>query len=140
MFYETWGYKSGDADNCGILPDICTYEGMQKRLNESYTLMAERSSGTLAPVGEAWAKVRAEHPQIPLYESDGVHPSPQGTYLAACVFYAVLMRKRLTGAESFGLDREEALLLKKAAEEIVFYPLRPLPASRPSAAIAQEHP
>lgn len=125
VFYETWGRRNGDDDNCGHLPDICTYEGMQKRLNESYTLMVQRSSGTLAPVGEAWAKVRAEHPKIELYSGDGVHPSPQGTYLAACVFYAVLMHKRLAGAESFGLDRQEALLLQKAAEEIVFNPPRP---------------
>jgi len=120
VFYETWGRKNGDQANCKDLPNICTYEGQQKRLDESYALMAERSSGILVPVGEAWAKVRAEHPEIELYAADGIHPSEQGTYLAACVFYAVLFHKRLTGAERFGLSEKETLILQRAAEQVVF--------------------
>jgi hypothetical protein len=125
VFYETWGRKDGDSDNCRMLPAVCAYEGMQKRLDESYALMAVRSSAILAPVGEAWAKVRTEHPEIELYASDGIHPSLQGTYLAACVFYAVIFHKSPAGSRSSGVDRSEALLLQKAAESVVFDPSRP---------------
>jgi hypothetical protein len=120
VFYETWGRRNGDPDNCKNLPNLCAYEGLQNRLNESYALMARRSSALLAPVGEAWSKVRAEHPEIDLYAADGVHPSLSGTYLAACVFYASLLRKPATGADALGLDRREALLLQQTADRAVF--------------------
>ena len=129
VFYETWGRKDGDQPNCKELPDICTYEGMQNRLDESYRLMALRSSGLLAPVGEAWARVRASSPSLELYSGDGIHPSTRGTYLAACVFCATLLQRGVTGAAALGLDRREALLLQKAAEAAVFRRRVGLPAA-----------
>ncbi len=122
VFYETWGRKNGDQDNCKSLPDICTYDGQQKRLDESYALMAQLSGSLLVPVGEAWAKVRAAHPEIELYAGDGVHPSPQGTYLAACVFYATLFHKKLTGADRVIVSEAQAQVLQKAAEEACLGP------------------
>jgi len=119
VFYETWGRKNGDQDNCRALPDICTYSGMQQRLNASYRLMAARASGILAPVGEAWARVRTEHPEIELYGPDGVHPSLAGSYLAACVFYAALIHRTLKGADTMGLGEREARILQSTAEEVV---------------------
>ncbi len=51
--------------------------------------MAAENQGLLIPVGEVWRKVRAQRPALELY-LDEVHPNPAGTYLAACVFYAVI--------------------------------------------------
>jgi len=42
----------------------------------------------LIPVGPAWSMVQKDHPEILLYASDGIHPSPEGVYLTACVAYA----------------------------------------------------
>ena len=36
VYYMTWGRKYGDASNCASYPVICTYNGMQQRLRESY--------------------------------------------------------------------------------------------------------
>lgn len=93
VFFMTWGRENGDAQNCAFYPPLCTYEGMQDRLTESYTEMAEDNNALLAPVGTAWKNIRANYPNIDLYSSDGSHPSIHGSYLAACVFYSVLFNE-----------------------------------------------
>lgn len=77
--YMTWG-RNND-----------TYEGMQQQLTENYLEMADVLDAYCAPVGEAWRRVRRECPSLQLYNSDGSHPSPAGSYLAACVFYAIFL-------------------------------------------------
>ncbi len=93
VFFMTWGRENGDAQNCIFYEPLCTYEGMQDRLIESYTEMAEDNNSGLAPVGIAWKNIRENYPAIDLYASDGSHPSIHGSYLAACVFYSVLFNE-----------------------------------------------
>ena len=57
------------------------------RAIESYRLAAEAVSGLFLPVGSAWLAALAREPSLQLYASDGLHPSPMGTYLAALVMY-----------------------------------------------------
>jgi hypothetical protein len=120
VFYETWGRRDGDQDNCRSVPDICTYEGMQRRLDETYRDLAKRTAGLLSPAGEAWLRVRMTHPEIPLYAADGIHPSPQGTYLAACTLYAAVRRTGVVGADALGLPPDQAAILQHAAQDAVF--------------------
>lgn len=42
----------------------------------------------LIPVGPAWQLTKLNYPEIQLYAVDGIHPSPEGVYLSACVFYS----------------------------------------------------
>lgn len=97
MFYMTWGRKNGDAANCPFYTPVCTYEGMQARLRQSYMEMAQDNSGVTAPVGAAWKVVRDSLPAIDLYSPDESHPSVHGTYLAACVFYASVFHRNPHG-------------------------------------------
>lgn len=90
VFFMTWGRENGDQANCASYPPLCTYEGMQNRLAESYTEMAQNNFAMLAPVGLSWANVRENHPNIDLYISDESHPSFAGSYLAANVIYQSL--------------------------------------------------
>ncbi|MBK9074722.1 MAG: PKD domain-containing protein [Flavobacteriales bacterium] len=39
-----------------------------------------------------------DHPLINLYQADESHPSVEGTYLAACVFYSTLFQQSCAGA------------------------------------------
>lgn len=55
---------------------------------------------TLIPVGRAFDLFTATYPEIQLLTDDDKHPSPNGTYLAACVIYATL-----SGNSAIGLDR-----------------------------------
>ena len=53
----------------------------------------------VAPVGMAWEKALTHRPDLSLWRADHVHATPQGTYLAACVLYAVIY-----GQSPVGLD------------------------------------
>lgn len=59
-------------------------------LIQSYEELGQRLNAKVAPVGMAWETLRKSHPEIELYAGDGSHPSPAGSYLAACVIYATL--------------------------------------------------
>lgn len=98
VFFMTWGRENGDQSNCKNYPPLCTYEGMQTRLIESYTEMAETNQAILSPVGIAWQNIRQDFPEINLYASDGSHPSLNGSYLAACVFYSLFFEDNPIGA------------------------------------------
>jgi len=92
-FFMTWGRENGDQMNCPSYPPLCTYEGMQQRLRESYLLMVQQNNAEVAPVGVAWKTVRDSFPAIQLYEPDESHPSISGSFLAACTFYSTFYNK-----------------------------------------------
>lgn len=98
VFYMTWGRKNGDASNCMSYPPVCTYNGMQQRLRESYLEMGDSNLATVAPVGVAWKNMRDSFPSVNLYSVDESHPNLHGSYLAACVFYSTLYQKSSIGA------------------------------------------
>ena len=62
--------------------------------------IAEKTNSKLAPVGTAFRIFQERHPEISVFTSDNKHPSPVGTYLAACVFF-----KMITGESPLGLER-----------------------------------
>ncbi len=98
LFYMTWGRKNGDQSNCASNPIVCTYAGMQHELRARYLLMADTTNAEVAPVGAVWRDVRANNPNIELYQTDESHPSLEGSYLAACTFYASIFHKSPVGA------------------------------------------
>ena len=88
VFYLTWA-REGHPE-------------LQARLTDAYRTAAREMSALLAPVGLAVMSARILNPAMPFYRADHSHPSPAGTYLAACVFYAVL-----TGRNPVGLPSAE---------------------------------
>jgi len=120
VFYMTWGRKNGDSQNCGFYPPVCTYEGMQQRLRESYLEMAETNNAWAAPVGAAWKVVRDSFPAVELYTSDQSHPSIFGSYLAACTIYSTLFHKSPVGAYfPTSIHPDTALILQQTAALVV---------------------
>lgn len=63
---------------------------------DSYRTAAVQNGALLFPAGEAWREAWALDPDVPLYDSDGFHPSALGTYLAALVMYGQLTGKNLS--------------------------------------------
>ncbi|QCK16264.1 hypothetical protein DCC35_16715 [Mangrovivirga cuniculi] len=55
-------------------------------IQKAYIKLAKETGTKLVPVGEAWQMARQNNPDIDLYDPDGTHPSPTGTYLIACMF------------------------------------------------------
>jgi hypothetical protein len=115
-FYETMAKRNGDAQFLPNVPEMSTYAGMQGRINAGYAEMAKDNRAMLVPVGSAWEKARAQNPAVDLY-ADETHPSPAGTYLAACVFHAVLFQQSPVGAwHPRSVDDATAAILQKIAE------------------------
>ncbi len=120
VFYMTWGRENGDQQNCAGWPPVCTYEGMQQQLRQSYLQMAQDNSAECAPAGMAWKRMRAEFPAINLYSSDGSHPSVAGSYLVACTLYSTFFRTSSVGASfTSSLDAATALTLQQVASSVV---------------------
>ena len=73
----------------------------------------------VAPVGPALVEAQRRRPEFDLWGSDG-HTNRAGSYLAACVFYAVLT-SRDPSASSFtaGLARSEARFFQNLAAELL---------------------
>jgi hypothetical protein len=69
----------------------------QARLSHAVLSLGRELGATVIPMGLAWQAVREQHPDIPLYVEDGSHPSPAGTYLAACTLYATLFGRSPEG-------------------------------------------
>lgn len=117
MYYMTWGRQNGDPQWTGIN----TFEKMNTRLYNAYMRMADSSDRSMiSPVGRVWSYVRANHPGINLYNPDESHPSVEGTYLAACTFYASLFQQSPVGSNYYGgLSAATAGILQNAAALVV---------------------
>lgn len=120
VFYMTWGRQNGDDLNCPDFPYMCTYDGMQQGLRDNYVALGEANDAYVSPVGVAWKQVRDTHPLINLYNPDGSHPSVEGTYLAACVFYCTLFQQSCTGASFVSsVQPDTAAILQGIASAVV---------------------
>lgn len=121
VFYMTWGRKYGDQQNCAILPYLCSFEGMQLALKQSYLQMAVDNQSTAAPVGMAWWSAMLQDTTLELFAGDGSHPNFRGSYLTACVFYGTMIRKSPIGLNYYGsLDSTMATFLQTVAHHTVF--------------------
>jgi hypothetical protein len=121
VFYQTWGRKYGDSENCGTWPPVCTYAGMDSLLKLRYTMLAERNDAILSPVGDVWHQLRQDFPSLELYNADLSHPSEVGTYVAACTFYTILFRKDPTNITfDFTLTPAIAANIRATTKEIVY--------------------
>jgi len=135
VLFMTWGRLNGDVDNPDLYPD---YSTMQAHLVEGYTAYAaaittNERTAYVAPVGLAWQHIYAADvasgadPTQPgtlfyaLYSDDGSHPSPLGSYLAACVIYATVSGNDPTGLPAPDtVAAEAAAQLQEAARATVF--------------------
>jgi hypothetical protein len=88
-------------------------------VSASYAAAARDVGAILLPAGDAWREAWTRDPNLALYSDDGLHPSAEGSYLAALVIY-----QRLTGRTPVGLpskvgrvsiDPAHARLLQEAA-------------------------
>ncbi len=71
----------------------------QQAITDAYNGIGQEIGAAVAPVGVAWQAFLRGHDQPALYDPDGSHPTPAGTYLAACVFLAVLFGASPVGVE-----------------------------------------
>jgi hypothetical protein len=89
----------------------------QQAIADAYNTIGEELGAIVVPVGLAWQKFLAKHDKPVLYDRDQSHPTLAGSYLAACVFLAALLKANPLGIESgpAGLDGEDRMALQRAA-------------------------
>jgi hypothetical protein len=59
-------------------------------VRQAYARAAQESAGVFLPAGRAWQLVLDRQPHAPLYSADQLHPTPEGSYLAALAIVAKL--------------------------------------------------
>lgn len=96
VLFMTWARKGTMKDPRPGRPPW-TPQAMQAALAKAYIEAARQGGSQVAPVGLVWSAVRKAHPGLSLHKSDGSHPSIEGSYLAACVFHAVLTGRTPVG-------------------------------------------
>jgi hypothetical protein len=121
-FFMTWGWEHGGQHTFGgyTSPDFADYDEMQDSVRTAYMRIADSLSTPVAPAGVAWQNAIHDGFPLSLFNPDGYHPSPAGSYLAACVFYATFFQKSPVGLQFFaGLEEENALWLQAIADTTV---------------------
>jgi hypothetical protein len=89
----------------------------QKAITNAYMAIGEELGAAIVPVGIAWQNFIRKHSHPVLHDADKSHPTLAGSYLAACVFFAVLFGESSVGTASDlkGLTQAEPELLQKTA-------------------------
>jgi hypothetical protein len=106
VFFMSWAY----ADR----PE------MTAQLAEAYTVAGNANNALVIPVGLAFARAREKQAELGLYAPDRRHPSPAGTYLAACVTFAALTGRSPVGnLYHASVDEPTAKFLQQTAWDTV---------------------
>jgi hypothetical protein len=105
ILYETWALKSAPLQDT------------QNQLNRAYTTLGSQLGAKVSPVGQAWRLARMRVPQIVIFNSDGKHPTPAGSYLIACVHYCVLYGSSPIGLPSKLVDVDGTVLVDLPADQ-----------------------
>jgi len=95
-----------------------TYAAMQQRIDAGYRAEGDEIGAPVVPAGPAWERAHTLAPSLSLWGGDDTHPSVDGTYLAACVFYATLTHRSPVGDPYLaGIDPPTAEVLQQIAAE-----------------------
>jgi hypothetical protein len=87
-------------------------------VSRSYTNAASDIGGLLFPVGDAWRAAWKRDASLALYSPDGLHPSREGTYLAALVIVNRAFGIASAGLPAPGVSTAAARLLQQAASDV----------------------
>lgn len=121
LLYSSIGFRDGlvDYEEFKHLDD---YESTQEAVDIAYLEFGNELNLPIAPVGEVWRQVYDTEPPFDLWQFDGLHASPEGAYLAACVFYAAIYNQSpldLPVSDEFGIDQASIELIHRMVAEAV---------------------
>lgn len=99
----------------------------------NYTAAADAIDAMLFPGIRTWEAIWTRNPSLALYSSDGLHPTPLGTYAIAVLMVHQITGRRAvglpasvnTGLINFSTNEATARLVQEAAEEAARYYGRP---------------
>ncbi len=115
VLFMTWGRRNGIPSEG--YPDFAS---MQVALETGYLKIGNELNLAIAPVGFAWWNGLRSAPQLDLWVEDGSHPNREGTYLAVCVIYEVILGQSPEGlGYTAGIDDDWGLWFQTIAAESV---------------------
>lgn len=100
--------------------------GTQEDWTQPYLDITRELGARVAPAGMALEIVLKKKPKFAFYADMGGHPTPAGTYLVACTFYAAIFDKSpaglpatvtTAGGQEIGVPGDDAALVQGAAWE-----------------------
>ena len=89
----------------------------QRAIANAYSTVGKELGAIVVPVGLLWKSFIAKHDKPVLHDRDQSHPTFAGSYLAACVFLAVLLKANPVGitARSAEIDAQDMKTLQAVA-------------------------
>jgi hypothetical protein len=120
VLYQTWPRKDGSREYAKN-EHVHSFAEMAARVDGVYSGIAVRLGARLAPVGRAFVRAFDEGSELELYRSDDSHPTPAGSFLAACVLYGALTGEdpRASQYVPFGSSASEAEQIKALAARVL---------------------
>ena len=111
---RTWSYEGSESGGFGTAANLDRY------IDKGAAQLARKADAWLSPIGVGFNTVRAERPDIDLFDPDLKHQSAAGSYLKCCINYLVLTGKPFRGeVATCGLAPETAAYLRSVAERTV---------------------
>lgn len=115
-FFMTWAPRDGSKE--GMKKK--SREEMQQVMAENYMEIADELDSLLIPAGIGFMRCAELYPEIELWDSDRRHPSPEGSYLAACTAYALLYQESPVNCSYIAtLEKEVAVKLQEVAADLI---------------------
>jgi len=124
--YMTWGRRYGGRQCHGSLsrdcsPQFADFNQMQDTITKSYSLLSNLITAQCAPVGVAWQRILNDTNFV-LHRSDNSHPTPLGSYIAACVIHSSIWKQRTSGLNyTAGLPSTSIRYIQAQADSTVFH-------------------
>ncbi len=128
LLYSVWGNNNGKVRECKAESPIRIHRlnfhpyerkphtAFMQRINAEFAL--ELGGVKIAEAGYAFENLLAAYPDVNPYYQDERHPSPIGTYLAACVIFGTVFGERVN-ANPYDADLPCAALLRDVADATV---------------------
>jgi hypothetical protein len=101
-------------------PEVYIYRNAEQNKGESF-FMLNMFEVEVAPGGILWKIFQDGNPEVDLFNADGIHPLPNGSYLLACNIYSTIFCKSPLGKYiPAGVNSEEANNIQHAVYEALF--------------------
>jgi len=117
LYQMIWGLKEG----VNIIGEAnYTYEQYFNKIYTGTLYYANTMEISVAPVGQSWFSSISKNPNIELFAADKAHPSLNGSYLAACTFYASIFKESVNSNSYHNeLSPDMAIFFQEIASETV---------------------
>ena len=115
--YQTHAYAKGSnkLHETGL-----SYDEMYAVVRDAYHQAAPMLNAAIVPSGDGFAAMTHSHGRMEMVQHDGVHATAAGTYMAACLFCAVLLHlDPLTLKTMECVEESLAALIRQTAHDVM---------------------